>query len=349
MTSAAVDSAPLLHAILKHVPIGVAILDADGRHLAVSDEWCRQTGGKVDDVVGKTTSEYWGTPESRAAEALQKQVIAEGGRVAWQAYSQEEDGVRTHYRWCMEAMRDERGQVIGAVAFTLNVSEEEEERAARREAERQRDLFLAVLGHDLREPLSALALGAHALQRAPDRPEAVRELAGRIRSTTARMGRMVEQMLTFAQARVGELRPERQRTDLVEVCRQLLEELYLLHEGPPVVLHAGAAQVGQWDPVLLGQLVQNLVANALEHGAPPVRVSITGDADAATLDVRNANRGGPIPPEELRSIFEPYTTRTAGHLGLGLHIAKQIARAHGGHLEARSDASGTILSLRLPR
>lgn len=239
----------------------------------------------------------------------------------------------------------------------LKLSDEKREAtvAALERALRENELFAGVLAHDLRNPLTAILAAAQLLLlRSDAQGTRLEEPLRRILRSGERMSRMVDQLLDFTRARLGngfELSPR--ETDLRALCAQVMGELEVAHPQWRLELTAGGALVGRWDPDRLSQLVSNLLGNAGQHGEPgkPIRLELDGTAASeVVLAVRNH---GAIPAELLPEIFTPFRgsgERGTGGLGLGLYIAREIARSHRGRLEVESSpAAGTTFTLRLPR
>jgi signal transduction histidine kinase len=214
------------------------------------------------------------------------------------------------------------------------------------DAERERDLILGELAHDLRAPLQAIVLGIGIVARAGPSDAVVSQL----RSVVKRMERMIDQLLDFARARNGAIQLARRPVVLAALCREVIAEMRLAYPRRALWFAPGPADVcGEWDPDRLAQVVRNLLSNALKHGdrESPVFLAIRDDGDAAELTV--ANRGAPI-PEELRAhLYEPFRRGGSGNgAGLGLYIVDQIVHAHGGSVELRSDAT-TLFTVTLPK
>lgn len=205
---------------------------------------------------------------------------------------------------------------------------------------RMNELFMAVLGHDLRSPLSVISMGAAALQRLPDTPPQVHTLGQRMHNSARRMERLVADLTDVARVRSGQpllVRPV--PCELGEIVAKVVQELEA--QGARFVVEARGDVRGRWDPERLAQVVTNLLSNAFEHGHDngPVRVHVDGSAEGVSLEVHN---GGFIPQEQQATIFEPFrTTRRPGDgrrgLGLGLYIVHQIVLAHGGTVRLQSD------------
>jgi signal transduction histidine kinase len=220
-----------------------------------------------------------------------------------------------------------------------------------------RERFVGIVGHDLRNPLAAICFGSAFLLKIGETPDTVLKVVRRIALSADRMTRMINDLLDFTRSRSdGGIPVEPKPTDLETICRQVIGELQVVHPGRAIGLSAQGDRAGLWDSDRLAQVVSNLVSNALTHSPPetPVGVTLRGDADTVTLEVRN--EGAPIPPETMAEIFDPFrrgkrvsTGRSAG-LGLGLFIAKNILDAHGGTIAVDSAAErGTTFTVRLPR
>jgi len=224
----------------------------------------------------------------------------------------------------------------------------------RRRAE-LREQFIAVLGHDLRNPLAAIDAGTRLLRREPLGDEAV-SVVGMIRGGVARMAGLIDDVLDFARGRLGGgLEVDLDAGDgepLGPALEQVVAELRAA--WPDRVVEAGFVLPGavRCDRGRVARLLSNLLANALAHGAAegPVRVRASADGDAFELSVANA--GDPIPPATLERLFQPFFRASVRQgrqgLGLGLHIAAEIARAHGGTLGVASTPAETRFTFRMP-
>ncbi|NVB77241.1 MAG: hybrid sensor histidine kinase/response regulator [Kofleriaceae bacterium] len=215
------------------------------------------------------------------------------------------------------------------------------------------EVFVGILGHDLRNPLSSLVAGIDLLDDELTE-ERQRRVLARMRNSSNRMAAMIEQLLDLTRMRLtngaGVVRDHR-NVELRELLQRTIDELRAVHdreiilEGPPKCTTIG-------DEERLNQLFSNLVSNAITHGTAdtPVTARIVRCDGEAVIEVRN---GGTIPRDVIGSLFEPFraTARSSsGGLGLGLYIADQIAKAHGGEIEVESsEDEGTVFTVRLPR
>ena len=256
------------------------------------------------------------------------------------------------------ALSDDTLTALAAVADLVALGIERDEN------ERFRGLFIGMLGHDLRNPLSAVLMSAQVLlARAASAASAEalqpqqRTIVDRIRSSAARMARMIDQILDFTRVRSSGVIPlERRPSDLRTVLAQTVDELATAHPEQRVDAEYSGDATGAWDEDRLSQVFSNLIGNALTHGSrdTPVRVEMRATDSEVRCTV--GNRGAPIPPDLLPTLFDPFRRAVHGKtggtqgLGLGLFISKQIVQAHGGTIAVASTAShGTELTVVLPR
>jgi len=291
--------------------------------------------------------------------ADQRRVGADFLAIEREATDTDLTGERTHADTMVGDQREANAQMVRATIRAQDLAIEADAAKQRAEAsERElravaefRELFIGIVGHDLRNPLGAIDIFATTLLRRGklDAPDA--ELAARIIRSSQRIFRMITELLDLTHARLGDGLPIDPRLiDLRELCRNVVDGF-----DAPIELEVEGDVTGTWDPDRLAQLFSNLVRNAIEHAAPGTAVIFRAHADAADVVVEISNRGDPIPADVLPLIFEPFIRakrreRSAtGNLGLGLYIAKQIVLSHGGTLDARSADGTTSFVTRLPR
>lgn len=231
-----------------------------------------------------------------------------------------------------------------------NASRTERERTAQFQQE-----MLGIVGHDLRAPLGAILISTEIL--AADRkddPSASHAIT-RIVSFANRMGRMVDQLLDLTRARLGgQIALARTQIRLLPILKSVIEDLTVTHAGSHFELVADDVK-GIWDSDRLEQVMSNVLRNAVQFGleGATINVRVTHEDGATKIAVHNAIRDQPIPPETLATLFEPYRRgwdreHVGTGLGLGLYIAHEIVRAHGGTIAAESSQSGTTLHVVLP-
>jgi signal transduction histidine kinase len=215
-----------------------------------------------------------------------------------------------------------------------------------------REQFIAVLGHDLRNPLASISAGATLLHKAPLDARNVGILA-LVQSSVDRMAALIDNVLDFARGRLGGgLSLNRAPTPLQPVLAHVVAELRSGRPGTVIDAEFDLPAPVDCDPGRLSQLLSNLLANALTHGADdaPVRVRAAAAGDVFELSV--ANSGEPIPPATMEKLFEPFergaVRPSQQGLGLGLYIASEIAHAHGGALSVASSPKETRFTFRMP-
>lgn len=232
---------------------------------------------------------------------------------------------------------------------------------ARRNAElanalEYRDRILGVLSHDLRNPLGVILMSAELLGRGGPLSARQQRSVRRMVDNARRVDHMVRDLLDYTRSRQRQTLPILPRKgDLLELCHQVLDGLRVLHPGVKLHCKAEGRTDGWFDPERAGQVISNLVTNAIVHGddGAPVTVSLRGTDGEVWMDVHN--QGPPIPETLLPNVFDAFR-RGAGQakgtsgLGLGLFISQQIVAAHGGSIEVRSkEGQGTTLRVRWPR
>jgi signal transduction histidine kinase len=215
---------------------------------------------------------------------------------------------------------------------------------------------MAIVGHDLRTPLTAMKGAAALIARSEAIAEPHRENARRVVSNARRMERLIRDLLDFSRLRAGLAIPlHPTEVDLVEICRAATSDLGRDAEGRVSVERRGDV-AGAWDGDRLEQVVANLVSNALKYGPPqrPVRIVVEGADQEVRLSVHD--EGGGLPAELRDAIFEPFQRGVAGDpqegrsIGLGLFVVRRIAEAHGGSVSvASAPGQGTTFTVRLPR
>jgi hypothetical protein len=222
-----------------------------------------------------------------------------------------------------------------------------------------RDTFMAILAHDLRSPLSAIAMLGHLLA-ATATTDAARKQSQQIQASAKEMGAMIRDLLEYTRTQLGKGIPVHTRQCSIEaVCREALDEVRAAH--PQRQFDFTMIEDTQWqvDPARLRQALSNLLNNAVQHGDPDASIKLAVAVEDAQLTIRVQNRGEPIPAESLQVIFDPLVQlseksaaavdKTSTNLGLGLFIAREVATGHKGTLEASSDAAnGTEFVLRIP-
>ena len=228
-------------------------------------------------------------------------------------------------------------------------------------ADRTRDTFLAILGHDLRSPLFTLSLASDFLTRPSIGTTETRHMGARIARSTSNMTAMINDLVEYARTQLGgriplTLQPE----NLHAICQAALDDARAGHPGCPFKLEGSGDLAGCFDAPRLQQLFSNLLNNAAQYRSDTHPVTITAQGDADTVTVRICNFGPVIPAASLQAIFDPLVQLSvedgaskgapSSSMGLGLFIVREITEAHGGTISvASSEQSGTVFTVTLPR
>jgi sigma-B regulation protein RsbU (phosphoserine phosphatase) len=216
-----------------------------------------------------------------------------------------------------------------------------------------REQFVAVLGHDLRNPLAGLQAGLNRIRR-DGITEQTQVILDLMDQSIGRMEQLIRNVLDLAQSRLGGgLRLNIESGKSIEpVLVQVVDELRIAHPGRVIETMLDLDGPVDCDHARIGQLLSNLVGNALTHGAPEKRVGIAGHIRDGIFELWVSNGGDPIPAADLERLFQPFyrgkdPSKRQG-LGLGLHIAWQIAQAHGGTIKVATDPLETLFTVRMP-
>ncbi len=355
-------------AIFEQAAVGMAEVALDGRWTRVNDRVCEILGytreelrGRTyqevtppEDVEADTTTEHQLLTGARATVTKEKRYVRKNGSPVWVRLTaslvRTPNGSPDYFISVIEDIDEAKRSAIERVLLL------EREQSARQEAERAAkvaELFVAVLGHDLRNPLSAIEMNGKLLARTCD--ERSRHVADRIASSAERMARMIEQILDFSRIRSGHGLPHKPTSmDLRDVLARVVQELASAKGGERIGIEVDGDTRGVWDDDRMAQVFSNLIANALEHSPERAAVRVSVDARNATTVAIAVQNPGAIPAEVAAELFEPFRkarrqAKSRG-LGLGLYITKRIVEAHGGTIDVTtSDGEGTRFRVVLPR
>jgi two-component system, sensor histidine kinase and response regulator len=216
------------------------------------------------------------------------------------------------------------------------------------------EMLMAVLSHDLRTPLGAVLSSAEYLMRV-EAGDKVTTTATRIKNSSLRMARMVDQLLNLARLQGGRLQLQPRSAELATLCKSVIDE-FATHPGAQqIVFQSEGDTAGRWDTDLLWQAISNLINNALHHGEPGGSIVVQVRAEAGERIVLCVTNRGVIPAEVVPYLFKAFGASGVGGrpregLGLGLHIVREIVQMHGGEIGVQSDAlQGTVFAMDLPR
>lgn len=226
------------------------------------------------------------------------------------------------------------------------------------QVEETREIFLAILGHDLRNPLAALKLGAYVLSKNENLDARSSRMIIEMSSTVEQMDGLILDLLDFALSRMGHGIPiVTAEMNLEPLCSRAVAEMQTANPLRTIRCTAHGDLEGKWDSRRLWQVVSNLLGNAIQYGAKDTTVELTVTGETTDVMINVHNEGTPIPPEGITSLFLPMSrhpyhslVHRPGNIGLGLYIVREIVTAHNGSVEVHSSLeSGTDFTVRLPR
>lgn len=257
-------------------------------------------------------------------------------------------------------IRDARGNIIAIEGIARDITKRKEAEGALIDADRRKTQFLAVLSHELRNPLGSIKSALYVLDRTPPGSEQAARARAVMERQITHLTRLIDDLLDVTRITRGKIRLQRERIDLNELVRSTVEDRRSAFASSGVELEVLAAPsaVGiRADRTRVAQVIDNLLQNAAKFTPPGGRASISVRADPATGDavLRVRNTGARIPPDVLSHIFEPFVQadrtldRSKGGLGLGLALVKGLVDIHGGSVNVESGgAEGTTFTVRLP-
>jgi phosphoserine phosphatase RsbU/P len=226
--------------------------------------------------------------------------------------------------------------------------------AAEHETSVLREQFIAVLGHDLRNPLAALAAGIRMISERETLSDRGKLIAKEMNASVSRATALIENVLDFARGRLGDglTLTRNPAQSLAPVLEQVVAEIRAIAPDRQIVAHFSIEQPVDCDPGRIGQLASNLIANAVTHGAPGIPIEVEAHTADDRFVLAVANGGVPIPPAARAQLFQPFfrgaVRRSQQGLGLGLFIVNEIAKAHGGTMDVASSEEETRFTFSMP-
>ncbi|WP_296952753.1 ATP-binding protein [uncultured Massilia sp.] len=358
-----------LDAFLQAVPVGITYCNADGG-IELVNATTRQLWGRP--LAGATPEEcvprgWWADDSPREGQPIGPQDWAlaralRGEEVEGDLVEAEPFGPAPQRRRLLlraTAVRDGAGAITGAVVAQIDVTERVRVEAALRDANRRKDEFLAMLAHELRNPLAPISAAAQVLRIAPHDAAKVRNFAELIGRQVNHMTALVNDLLDVSRVTRGVVQFEKDAVDMRSVVASAAEQVHPLVDASRhrLLLDAGAVPaIVLGDRARLIQVVANLLANAAKYTAPGGHLALAVETGAHAVTIRVRDDGSGIEPALLPHIFELFTQgkrtpdRAQGGLGLGLALARTIVAAHDGRIEAHSagPGQGSCFTVTLP-
>ncbi|XXF81689.1 PAS domain S-box protein [Myxococcaceae bacterium GXIMD 01537] len=354
-----------LSAVLEQLPVGVVIAEAPSGRLVLGNRRVEEIFGhpfRASEGVDAYAVDYHCFHLDGRPYALDDWPVVRALRDGTAVESEEldverVDGSRASILVSAMPVRDRDGVVTAAVLTLLDITERRRTEDAVRQAALFGERLIAIVSHDLRNPLNAIQLSATQLLHSEALPPREQRAVARILKAADRMRRMIAELLDFTRGRLGGGIPiHAAPIDYRQLLRQGVEELEAAWPERTVRLNLGSGGFqGRGDADRLAQVVSNLGANALQYSPPetPVTLSLTDAGAEVVLEVHN--EGAPIAPDALAHLFDPFRRARQEHssvhgLGLGLYIVEQVVKGHGGRITVASSAeAGTRFRVTLPR
>ncbi|MGB7405463.1 MAG: PAS domain-containing sensor histidine kinase [Pacificimonas sp.] len=327
----------------------LSTVNTDGTFKAVNPAWESTLGWSRNDMVGRPYAKFLHPDDVERSNAAFATLTGGEPVLRFENRYRHEDG---RYLWLSWVAVPEDGSCFCS-ARDITAERERIERIASQDHERHlRDQFLAILGHDLLNPLAGFAAGVRLLERRIDDP-AVASIFEQMRSSVTRMDGLIGNVMDFARARLGDgIGLEiKKHADFGLAIHEVVGELTLASDGVAIATDINISEPVWCDKGRMQQVVSNLVANALEHGEPgSVRVFAKPEDDRFVIEVKN--NGTPIPKQVRAQLFQPFfrgkPKESRNGLGLGLYIVSEIVSARGGTIDVTSDEKETVSRIEIP-
>jgi signal transduction histidine kinase len=344
--------------LFQQAPSFIAMLDGPEHRVSfANDAYMRLVGDRP--VVGRTVAEALPGAAAQGYVDLLDRVFRSGTALTsfGSKYVMEAEPEGTLFEryvdFVYQPIEDDDGRVTGIFVDGHDVTAQKEAEIALANNAALREQFIAVLGHDLRNPLAAISSGMNLLLKTPLNEKAM-TIVDLVRGSATRMGALIDNIMDFARGRLGGGLPlERSAAgELEPFLRQVVAELQTIAPDRVIDIRMSVTESVDCDRARIGQLVSNLVGNAIDHGASdkPIEVRVTTQDNYFEFSVTNA--GGQIPSASLDHIFDPYTRAidrpSRQGLGLGLYISNEIAKAHGGLINVISTTDHTCFTFQMP-
>ncbi len=357
-----------LGGVLRQTPAGVVEMDAAGCMTLVNPRWCEMVGYAETELLGRSIVEITDVPFVEMTTAALARLAAGGPDVQLEEAYIRKDGSVLHGQSNVAAIRSTKGAFLGVISVVVDMTErlrveEELRRLAGEltEADRRKDVFLATLAHELRNPLAPIRNGLQVLKLARNDRVAVEQVRTMMERQVLQLVRLVDDLLDVSRITQGKIELRLERVDLravidaaVETSRPVLEQaghkLSVDLADEPTLVSGDAAR--------LVQVVSNLLNNSAKYtrrgGHVRLGLGLEREGRIAVLSVKDDGIG--IPPAMLGRVFDMFTQvdrtleKTTGGLGIGLSLVKGLMKMPGGSIEARSDGEGlgSEFVLRLP-
>ncbi len=331
-------------------PFLMCILDRQGHFVAVNPAWQETLGWTRSEMVGEVYVKFL-HPDDVARSMSAFEVVKSGSPVL-----RFENRYRTRtgdHRW-LQWVTVPEGSDFYCTARDVTDDKQRVHTIADQRAEAElREQFMAVLSHDLRNPMAAIGAGTHLLLRRAEDEKSI-EILRQMQSSVSRMSELINNLMDFTRIRLGGgIVAKRTASNIGKVLEQVIEEIRLVSPQTVIEARIDIAETVSCDAGRISQLVSNLLANAVTHGKASEPVRIVAETRGNRLKITVSNKGEPITEAVKAKLFQPFSRgevrASKQGLGLGLYIASEIAKAHEGTLAVSSTGEETHFTLDMPR
>jgi len=320
--------------------------------------WLHSAEGNLDHMIGKRDDEIRENPAQAQALMAFKREALETGVGGQRSFVLDVDGEALHLDSSIEPLYDEDGQLQGLAGAVFNVTKRRRAEIALRETNQRKDDFLAILSHELRNPLAPIRT-ALALMHESDTPETRQRALPIIERQVQQMSRLIDDLLDVSRLTNGRLSLRREPVDMTELLRYIGSARAMVLQSQEQHVEVSLperALVIEGDRGRIGQVLANLFNNASKFTPRGGRVWLDAQADGSDLVIRVRDNGIGIAADQLERIFEKFAQlprhegMTDAGLGIGLHLARELVTMHGGSIVARSEGlgKGSEFIVRLP-
>lgn len=350
----------LMRTVVEAVPGVVYAKDLQGRMLVGNRGVAELIGKPPSFFIGRTDAEFLDDAEqARLVMATDRRIMDTGQVEQLEEAVRLPDGTPALWLSTKAPMRDAEGRVIGLIGSSVDISQRKRAEDAIRESDQRKSEFLAVLSHELRNPLTPIRNGLHVLARVAPGSEAATRSLDIIRRQSDQLARLVDDLLDMTRISRGRIELQRSRVDLSELVQRAAEDFQSQAAPAQVRVVVTVAPQAVWldaDPTRISQVVGNLLHNAIKFTPEGGIVELSTHIEAGRAVLVVADSGVGMDAAQLAGMFEPFAqgaqslARSKGGLGLGLPLVKRLVEMHGGTVEAASDGPdrGSVFRLVLP-
>jgi PAS domain S-box-containing protein len=349
------ESEERFRAVIEQASEAILIADLEGRYQEVNSAACALLGYERAALIGRTIIDVVAPEETPRVAEARVWLAAEPGRVQVDEWIlQRKDGSQLSTEISSKILPDGRW-----TSFVRDISERKKTLQALRDASRQKDEFMAMLGHELRNPLATIRSAAELLALSHAGNATLQRIHSSLDRQTTHMAKLIDGLLDVSRIVLGKISLEKEIVNLREILDDVLEDRVPQIERRGLELRTVFEDLGLWvegDRVRLAQVFDNVLANAIKFTRAPGAITIVAGRDDGAAMIKVQDTGAGIEPELLPHVFEPFRQaaqsldRTEGGLGLGLALVKGLVELHGGTVAAYSRGLGTgaEIVLRLP-